>query len=99
MFVKVAHCTTTSKESGCRIICMLCQQTSLKYWFANVKMTSYSDVTNSVYPATMTTIRKCSILDFGTGAYKQSVATGITRPLHATAGMIIKLQTKHTKFI
>jgi len=28
-------------------------------------MTSYREVTNSVYPATMTTIRHCSILEFG----------------------------------
>jgi len=47
-------------------------------------MTLYCDVTNSVYPATMTTIRHCSILKFGTGAYNQAVAPSITRPLHAT---------------
>jgi len=44
------HCTTTGKESACRIICMLCQQTSPKRWFANVNMTSCYDVTNSAYP-------------------------------------------------
>jgi len=33
----------------------------------------------------MTTIRHCLILAFGKGAYKQAVAPGITRPLHATA--------------
>ena len=26
-FITVTYCTTTSKESACRIICMLCQQT------------------------------------------------------------------------
>ena len=46
---------------------MVCQQTSPKYWFANVNTTSYRDVTNSVYPVTMTTIRHCSILEFGRG--------------------------------
>ena len=46
-------------------------------------MTSYCDVTNSVYPVTMTTIRHCSILEFGRGASNQAVAPGITRPLHA----------------
>jgi len=52
-----------------------------------VNMTSYCDVTNSVYPVTMTTIglRHCSILEFGRGASNQAVALGITRPLHATA--------------
>jgi len=47
-------------------------------------MTSQCDVTNSVYPVTMTTIRHCSILEFGRGASNQAVAPGITRPLHAT---------------
>ena len=83
MFITVTHCTTTNKESACRIICMVCQQTSPKYWFANVNTTSYRDVTNSVYPVTMTTIRHCSILEFGRGASNQAVALGITRPLHA----------------
>jgi len=31
----------------------------------------------------MTTIRHCSILEFGRGASNQVVAPGITRPLHA----------------
>jgi len=65
-------------------ICALCQQTSPKYWFANVNMTSYCDVKNSVYPITMTTTRHCSILEFGRGASNQAVAPDITRPLHAT---------------
>jgi len=43
-------------------------------------MTSYCDVTNSVYPVTMTTIRNCSILEFGGEASNQAVAPGITRP-------------------
>jgi len=33
----------------------------------------------------MTTIRHCSILEFGKGESTQAVAPGITRPLHATA--------------
>jgi len=49
MFITVTHCTTTTKESACRIICRLRQQTSLKRWSANANMTSYCDVTNSVY--------------------------------------------------
>jgi len=37
-------------------------------------MTSHRDGTNSVHPATMTTIRHCSILNFGTtGACNQAV--------------------------
>jgi len=52
---------------------------------ANVNVTSYYDVINSVYPVTMTTIRLCSILEFSWGASNQAVAPGITRPLHATA--------------
>ena len=66
---------------------MLCQQTSPKRWFANANMTSYCGVTNnSVYPVTMTTmvLCHCSILEFGRGASNQTVAPGITRPLHAT---------------
>jgi len=59
----VTHCTIKSKESVCRIISVLCQQTSPKRCFANVNMTSYCDVTNSVYPVTMTTIRHWSIMD------------------------------------
>jgi len=47
-------------------------------------MTSYCDVTNSAYPVSMTTIRHCSILEFGSGASNQAVAPGITRLLHAT---------------
>jgi len=31
---------------------MLCQQTLPKHWFANVNMTSYCDVTSSVYAVT-----------------------------------------------
>ena len=46
---------------------MLCEQTSPKRWLAKVNMTSYCDVTNSVYPITTTTIRHCSIVEFGRG--------------------------------
>jgi len=54
-----------------------------------VTMTSYCDVTNSVYPVTMTTIglRHCSILEFGKGVSNQAVGPGIPRPLHATGPM------------
>jgi len=55
MFIAVTYFTTASNDSACRIICMLCQQTSPKHWFANVSMTSHCDVTNSVYPVTMIT--------------------------------------------
>jgi len=48
-------------------------------------MTSFCDVINSAYEVTITTIRHCSILEFGSGAYNQAVAPGITRPLYATA--------------
>jgi len=46
-----------------------------------------NDVTNSLYPVTMTTIglRHCSPLEFGRGASNQATAPGITRPLHAAA--------------
>ena len=47
-------------------------------------MTLYCDVTNSVYPVTMTTVRQCSILEFGRGESNQAAAPGIARPLHAT---------------
>jgi len=51
-----------------------------------VNITSYCDVTNNVYPVTMTTIglRHCSILQFGRGASNQAVAPGIAGPLHVT---------------
>ena len=78
------HCTATSKENACGIICMLCQQTSPKRRFAKVNVTSHCDVTKSIYTVTMTTIRYCSILEFSRGAYRQAGAPGITRPLHAT---------------
>ena len=63
---------------------MLCQQSSPKHWFANVKMTSYCGVTHSVYLVTMTTTCHCSLLELERGASNQAVAPGITRPLHAT---------------
>jgi len=56
MFIPVTHCTTT-KESACRIICRLRQQTLPKHRFANANMTSYYAVANIVYPVTMTTLR------------------------------------------
>ena len=83
-FIPVTHCTTTTKESACRIIYRLRQQPLPKRWFANANMTSFYDVANSVYLVAMTTIRCCSILEFGRGAYNQAVAPHITRPLHAT---------------
>jgi len=73
---------------------MLCQQTSPKRWFANVNMTSYSDVTDNVYPVIMINIRHCSILKFGTGAYNYAVAPGITRPLHATEWRSLKMSKR-----
>jgi len=51
-------------------------------------MTSYCDVTNNVYPVTMTNIHHCSILEFGRTASNQAVASGITRPLQTTAPRI-----------
>ena len=51
----------------------------------NVKMTSYCDVTNSVYPVTLTTIRH-SIAQYYNllGGINQAAVPSITRPLHAT---------------
>jgi len=51
-----------------------------------MKMTSCRDITNSVYPVTMTTIRHsfAQYWNFLGGAYNQAVVLGITRPLHAT---------------
>jgi len=52
---------------------MLCQQTWPQHWFANVNMTSYCDIANSLYSETMTTIHPCSIVEFGRGhTIKQS---------------------------
>ena len=78
------HIVQQRVRSACRIICMLCQQTSPKRWLVNVNMTSYYNVKNSVHPVTITTIRHCSILEFGWEAYNQAVTPDITRPLHAT---------------
>jgi len=73
--------STHFENQRCKIIC---QQTSRKRWFTNVNMASYCDVTNNVYPVTITTIRHCSILEYGMGACNQTVAPRITKPLHAT---------------
>ena len=45
-----------NKESGCRKICILCQQTSPKRWFGSMEMTSNCDVTNSAHQKQITTI-------------------------------------------
>jgi len=39
-------------------------------------MTSYCDIRNGVYAVTMTTIRHCSMLEFGKGAYNQRSRPG-----------------------
>ena len=81
---QISSYATANKDSACRIICMLCQQISPKLWFANVNMTLYYDVINSVYPVKMTTIRHCSILGFGGGhTIKQSprVSPDLCTPL------------------
>jgi len=49
---------------------------SPKRWFAIVNMTSYCDVTSGIYPITMTTIRHCTILEFGRGEYNQASRPG-----------------------
>ena len=54
-------------------------------------MTSCCDVTNSVCPVTMTTIRHCSTPALVRGAYNQAVAPDITRPLHATGRGAIEI--------
>jgi len=43
-----------------------------KRWFANGNMTRYCDVTNSIYPVTMTTIRYGSTLEFIRGGIQSS---------------------------
>jgi len=49
-------------------------------------MTSFCNVTNIVYPVTMTTmgLRHCSILQFGGGTSNQAAGPGINKPLHDT---------------
>ena len=47
---------TQNKGSGCRKICILCQQTSPKRWFGNMEMTSNRDVTTSAHQIQMTTL-------------------------------------------
>jgi len=42
--------------SGCRKMCILCQQTSPKRWYGNMTMTSNCDVTSSACQIKMTTI-------------------------------------------
>jgi len=69
MFNAVIHCIINSKESVSSIICILCQQTLSKRWFANVNMMSYCDVTNSAHPATMTKTPYCSVLQFDKEAH------------------------------
>jgi len=54
-------------------------------------MTLCCDITNSVCPVTMITIRHCSTPAFVRGTYNQAVTPGITRPLHTTGrGMIVR---------
>ena len=96
MFITGTHCRTTSKDSGCRIICMWPQQTSPKRWFGNVNVTSYWNITNSVYPVKMSTIRHYSILELCMGTNNQVVAPGFTRPLHATANRLHFLKVYDT---
>jgi len=57
MFITVIHDITKGKESAGSIICMLCQQTSPKRWFANVNMRSYCDVRNIGYPRSGQSVR------------------------------------------
>jgi len=76
VLIVVTHCST-SKESACRMIGMLCEQTSPKLCFAKASMTSYCDVTNSAYPVTLCNIRDCSILEFDRRASNQAVTPGI----------------------
>jgi len=52
-----------------------------------MNMASYYDVTSNVYPVIITTVCRCSKLEFGRGARNQASAPGITRPLRATAQM------------
>jgi len=44
-----------NKESTCRRICILCQQTSPKRWFGNMNMTSNCGVTNNAHQIKITT--------------------------------------------
>jgi len=62
-----------------------------------VNITSYCDVTNSVYTVTITTIRHCSILDFGWGVSNQAVAPGITR--HRTPLYYSKVRDDIDRFV
>ena len=74
----MTHCTQPSKQSACRQNNTHVASTNFaKIWFANVNMTSYCDVTSSVYPVTTTTIRQCSILQFCRGGIQWS-----SRPRH-----------------
>jgi len=64
---------------------MLCEQTSPKRVFVNVNMPSYCDVTNSIYPVTMTAIHHCPKLEFG-GGIQSSSRPGHHQTSAATAG-------------
>ena len=82
-------------------ICVLFQQTLPKHWFANLNMTSYCDVTYSVYPVTMITIRPSSILEVGRGSINQAVVPGTTRPPHAIGTALephLNSEASHTFF-
>jgi len=61
-----------------------------KTWFGNVNMTPDCDVTNTEYRVTVTSIRHCSILQFGGGhTIKQSprASPGLCMPLSKVAEM------------
>jgi len=57
---------------------------------ANVNMTLYYDVKNSMYTVTITTIRHCSKLEFGSGASK-AFCPGIKRPQHAAKRALVNM--------
>jgi len=60
-YVVYIQCNDTwNKGSGCRKICILCQQTSPNHSFGNMTMTSNCDVRNGAHQIQMTTI--CHIM-------------------------------------
>ena len=82
---KLLYCSPCHTDAPASLKIHVVSTNFAKALVVNLNMTSYCDVINSVYPITMTTIHRCSILAFGRGASDQAVAPGITRPLHASA--------------
>ena len=71
---KMFYCSPCPTAAPASLNMQVVSTNLAKTLVANLNMTSHCDVTNSVYPVTMTAIHHCSILEFGRGASNQAIA-------------------------